>query len=548
MPNTSKTIQGQLVDLYQNEIYPAEILIKNQRIKSIRRIESAPSQWLIPGLVDAHVHIESSMLAPSEFAPLAFAQGTIATVSDPHEIANVLGIEGVRWMVKNGRTTPFYFHFGAPSCVPATSFETAGAEVDLSDIETLFSEGSCHYLAEMMNWPGVIFEDPMVLAKLALSQKMGKPIDGHAPGLRGEQAKSYFSKGIQTDHECFTLEEGLEKARLGVKILIREGSAARNFEALIPIIKDFPGQVMFCSDDKHPDDLLNGHINLLVKRAVDLGYNLFDVLRSATLNTMNHYNLDCGRLREGDWADLVVLSDLNSMAIQEVFLKGETVFVSGGHQWRPESVSETPNQFEAHFPELQLYQIRTEHPSSTQVRVIEAIEGQLITSEKIETLDVKNGFISSDPDRDILKMAVVNRYQAAPPALAFISGFGLKDAAIASSVAHDSHNIVAIGSSDELLKKAVDALMKSRGGICLVHSNGVEVLPLPIAGLMSDKDGHWVGSRYEELTKLAQQFHSKPKAPFMLLSFMALLVIPALKLSDKGLFNGLDFRFVDLEA
>lgn len=547
MSEARKNISGQLVDLYQKAIYPAEIFVENQRIKSIKRIESAPMQWIIPGLVDAHVHIESSMLAPSEFAPLALAQGTIATVSDPHEIANVLGIEGVRWMVRNGRSTPFYFHFGAPSCVPATTFETAGAEVDLADIETLFKEGSCQYLAEMMNWPGVIFDDPMVLAKLDLAKKMDMPIDGHAPGLRGEQSINYFLKGIQTDHECFTLEEGLEKAELGVKILIREGSAARNFEALIPIIKKFPDRVMFCSDDKHPDDLLNGHINLLIRRAVQSGYNLFDVLKAATLNPMEHYNINCGRLREGDLADFVILDDLDLMTVKEVYIKGESVFVSGGSQWLPEPVTETPNQFLAHFPDLISYQIRTEKKDSVEVRVIEAIEGQLITSERIESLQVKQTTVLSDSTRDILKMAVVNRYSSAPPALAFITGFGLKRAAIASSVAHDSHNIVAVGDSDELIKEAVDALMKSQGGICLVHSEGTEVLPLPIAGLMSDRDGHWVGRRYEELTKLARQFQSKPKAPFMLLSFMALLVIPALKLSDLGLFNGQEFRFVDLE-
>lgn len=547
MSEAKKIINGQLVDLYQNAIYPAEICIENHRIESIRRTESAPNQWIIPGLVDAHVHIESSMLAPSEFAPLALAQGTIATVSDPHEIANVLGIEGVRWMVRNGKATPFYFHFGAPSCVPATSFETAGAEVNLADIEALFEDGSCQYLAEMMNWPGVIFDDPMVLAKLDLAKRMSLPIDGHAPGLRGEQSKSYFSKGIQTDHECFTLEEGLEKAELGVKILIREGSAARNFEALIPIIQKFPDRVMFCSDDKHPDDLLNGHINLLVRRAVQYGYNLFDVLKAATLNPMEHYNLNCGRLREGDFADFVILDDLDLMTVQEVYIKGESVFLSGGNQWLPEPVTETPNQFKAHFPELNSYKIKTEKNDSVDVRVIEAIEGQLITSEKIESLQINRFTILSDPTRDILKMAVVNRYSSAPPALAFITGFGLKGAAIASSVAHDSHNIVAVGDSDELIKAAVDALMNSQGGICLAHSAGTEVLPLPIAGLMSERDGHWVGRRYEELTKLASQFQSKPKAPFMLLSFMALLVIPALKLSDLGLFNGQEFRFVDLE-
>lgn len=547
MSNQFYTISGQLVHLEKKSIFPVQIEIENGRIKSILEVDEAPEVWIIPGFVDAHVHIESSMLSPSEFAPLAMAQGTISTVSDPHEIGNVLGIEGVRWMVKNGRTTPFYFHFGAPSCVPATVFETAGATITAAEIETLFAEGSCHYLAEMMNWPGVIFNDPEVLEKMELSKKWKKPIDGHAPGLRGEQARQYFSKGIETDHECFSYEEGLEKAKLGVKILIREGSAARNFEALIPLIKDFPNQVMFCSDDKHPDDLINGHINGLVKRAIDQGYDLFDVLKAATLNPMRHYQLPCGQLKVGDWADMVILNQLESVSIQEVRIKGEVVFSKDSGMWKPQAIKEKPNQFFAHYPPIESYKISSLASTKTKVRVIEAIEGQLITSEIWENLEVKNGHIISDQERDILKMAVVNRYQQAPPALAFIKGFGLKNAAIASSVAHDSHNIVALGSSDELIKKAVDSLMKNGGGICLVNSESENTLPLPIAGLISDKDGHWVGAQYEKLSALARAHHSKPRAAFMLLSFMALLVIPALKLSDKGLFDGQQFRFVSLE-
>lgn len=542
-------IEGQYVDLFESKIFPARLFIDDGKIQRIDSIEKAPRQWLIPGFVDAHVHIESSMLAPSEFAPLAMAQGTIATISDPHEIGNVLGIEGVRWMVYNGKTTPFYFHFGAPSCVPATIFETAGSAISVHEIETLFREGSCQYLAEMMNWPGVIYEDAEVMAKLELSKKWLKPIDGHAPGLRGEQARAYFAKGIQTDHECFALEEAREKAFLGVKILIREGSAARNFDALIPIIKEFPDQVMFCSDDKHPDDLIRSHINGLVSRAISMGYNIFDVYRSATILPMQHYQLPCGKLRIGDSADFVVLENLEEARVSSTYIKGVQVFGKETGKWKPAPVSSTPNAFHRHFPSLASFAIPTSAGvQKSLVRVIEAVEGQLITKEIQAELPVREGSIQSDPERDILKIAVVNRYQEAAPALAFIQGFGLKEAAIASSVAHDSHNIVVVGSSDILIKRAVDALMKEGGGICLVHEGGEEILPLPVAGLMSDRDGIWVGEQYEKLTALARKFHSTPKAAFMLLSFMALLVIPALKLSDKGLFNGLDFRFVDLEV
>lgn len=541
-------IKGQYVDLHHCNIFPARLVIEGGRILDIEPIDSAPSQWLIPGFVDAHVHIESSMLAPSEFAPLAMANGTIATISDPHEIGNVLGIEGVRWMVENGKTTPFYFHFGAPSCVPATHFETAGAAISLGEIETLFREGSCQYLAEMMNWPGVIFKDPEVMAKLELSKKWLKPIDGHAPGLRGDQAKAYFDKGIQTDHECFAEDEAREKAALGVKILIREGSAARNFDALISIIEQYPDQVMFCSDDKHPDDLIRGHINGLVSRAIALGYNIFDIYRSATILPMEHYQLPCGRLRVGDPADFVVLDSLEEAKVSATFIRGIQVFGKEVGLWKPTPVASTPNAFQPHFPSLGDYSISSSGVDKSLVRVIEAVEGQLITKEIHAELPVRDGFIQSNHEGDILKLAVVNRYQKASPALAFIRGFGLKGAAIASSVAHDSHNIVAVGGSDLLIKRAVDALMRVGGGICLVHEEGEEILPLPIAGLMSDRDGFWVGEQYEKLTALARQFQSTPKAAFMLLSFMALLVIPALKLSDKGLFNGQDFRFVDLEV
>lgn len=547
MNHKTFTLKGQLVDVHQRRIYPAEVVVENQKISRITELPLAPDLFIMPGLVDAHVHIESSMLAPTEFAPLALAQGTLATVSDPHEIANVLGAEGVRWMAENGKKAPFYFHFGAPSCVPATTFETAGAEVTVAEIRELLEDGTCHYLAEMMNWPGVLFGNEEVAAKIKVAKELGKPVDGHAPGLRGEQAKAYFAAGIETDHECFTLEEARDKAALGVKILIREGSAARNFEALIPIMKEYPAQVMFCSDDKHPDDLLVGHINQLVCRALKLGYDRFDVLRAATVHPMNHYKLPCGQLRVGDLADFMVFDGFENMTVLATYFNGEKVFDREGVSWKPQPITDTPNAFYSYYPDEIAYQVASNASGKTQVRVIEAIEGQLITQQKEEWLLVQNGQILPDPERDILKLTVVNRYKEAPPAIAFITGFGLKEAAIASSVAHDSHNIVAVGIGDGLIKKAVDAVMNAKGGVALAFADGVEVLPLPIAGLMSDQTGAFAGAHYEQLTFLARQYGSTPKAPFMLLSFMALLVIPFLKLSDLGLFHGGDFRFVDLE-
>jgi adenine deaminase len=545
--NAQKQIYGHLIDLHGRRTFPAEITLDSGKILSIREILDAPQIWILPGFVDAHVHIESSMLPPSEFAPLALAQGTLATVSDPHEIANVLGEEGVRWMSDNGKNAPLHFHFGAPSCVPATAFETAGDEIDAEAIRRLLSDGTCAYLAEMMNWPGVIYDDAMVWEKIRIAHELGVPVDGHAPGLRGEQATKYFSAGIQTDHECFSFEEGMEKARLGVKILIREGSAARNFDALVPLFKSHPEQLMFCSDDKHPDDLLLGHINKLAARAIRLGYDFYEVLRAACLNPVLHYGLPLGLLREGDAADFLVLDKLEDMSVLQTWRKGECVFEKESHCWKPEKLSSIPNKLTAHFPEEQAYKPASSGDGLVEVRVIEAIEGQLITKELHENLPAEHGWLSAFPEKDILHLTVVNRYHTAAPANAFIRGFGLKTAAIASSVAHDSHNVVAVGPEPAFIKKAVDAVMKAGGGISIAGEDFCEVLPLPIAGLMSPDKGEAVAEAYQQLSKKARECGSLPSAPYMLLSFMALLVIPELKLSDRGLFNGLNFSFTPLE-
>jgi adenine deaminase len=540
-------IQGQLADVHARQIFPAEVSISNGLIVSIKKIDYAPTLLIMPGFVDAHVHIESSMLAPSEFAPMALRHGTLATVSDPHEIANVLGKKGVEWMAENGKDAPLHFHFGAPSCVPATGFETAGAELTLKEIRELFESGTCHYLAEMMNWPGVLFENEDVMAKIKLSHQLGKPVDGHAPGLRGDQAKNYFKAGIETDHECFSLEEAMEKAALGVKILIREGSAARNFDDLIEVIRHYPSQVMFCSDDKHPDDLVLGHINLLIARALKKGYDFFDVLRAATINPVSHYKLPLGLLREGDPADFVLVENRETMKVLQTWRKGNLVAENGNPLWHPAPLKEIPNQFLAHFPEEETYTMPSEKNDFTWINCMEAVEGQLITKKSEKKLTVLKGLILSDVEQDVLHISVVNRYQPSAPANAFISGFGLKEGAVASSVAHDSHNVVVVGTSPFWLKKAVDLVMKAGGGISLVHAREEMVLPLPIAGLMSDKKGEEVARQYELLNEASQKLGAKPKAPFMLLSFMALLVIPDLKLSDKGLFDGLKFEFCQLE-
>lgn len=536
--------QGQIVDIKNKRVYKGEITHEHGKIVSIVEKEHDVNHYIMPGFVDAHIHIESSMLVPSEFMRLAIRHGTVATVSDPHEIANVLGVEGVEFMIENGKRTPFKFHFGAPSCVPATSFESAGAIIDSEGIKKLLANDDIKYLAEMMNYPGVIYDDAEVMKKIAWAKHYNKPVDGHAPGLRGDDLTKYISAGISTEHECFTYEEGLEKLQKGMKVLIREGSAAKNFEALIDLLPEHFENMMFCSDDKHPDDLLLDHINKLCARAVAKGIDVFKVLQVACVNPVNHYNLDVGQLNVGDAADFIVVEDLIDFKTVSTYINGHRLFNKGAISINPIEF-EVLNNFNTSKKEVSDFRCESK---AKQIRVIEALEGQLVTNELIEDALINDGNLVSNMDADILKMTVVNRYQDQKPSIAFIKNFGLKEGAIASSVGHDSHNIIAVGVSDEAICKAVNLIIKHKGGICAVSNSEEKILPLPVAGIMSDKDGKTVGMHYAELDKMAKQLGSTLNAPYMTLSFMALLVIPSLKLSDKGLFDGSDFKFIPLEV
>lgn len=546
-------IKANIVNIRQRKIQPAHIYIENGRIVNIEYTNTFFEQYAIAGFIDAHVHIESSMLVPSEFARLAVVHGTVATVSDPHEIANVCGVAGVKFMIENGKKVSFKFFFGAPSCVPATTFETAGATLTATEIAHLFESDHLKYLAEMMNYPGVLFKDPIVMEKLEVAKKYGKRIDGHAPALRGVQAQQYISEGISTDHECFTKEEAQEKLQYGMKIIIREGSAAKNFEALIDLLPEHYENMMFCSDDKHPDNLAEGHINQLVKRAVAKGMDVFKVLQVACLNPIEHYGLEVGQLQLGDFADLVLVDNIQNFNVLKTYINGELVAENG--KTHIASVPETPiNHFHTSLKTPEQFQIPISSPKT--VRVIEALDGQLVTNELQMPASVAvRYFVSngndeleavSDLERDILKIAVVNRYQDAPPALAFIKNFGLKSGAIASTVAHDSHNIIVVGVDDYAMCKAVNLLIEAKGGISLADKKQAEVLPLPVAGLMSLEDGYEVAKKYTAMDKKAKALGSTLHSPYMTLSFMALLVIPDLKLSDKGLFSGKSFQFVPL--
>lgn len=536
-------LQGKLVQIEARKITPVEIEFNSGKIQSIQPIEENSSlPFIMPGFIDAHVHVESSMLVPSEFARLAVVHGTVATISDPHEIANVCGMLGVEYMIENGKQVPFHFFFGAPSCVPATPFETAGGEINADDIENLMSRSEILYLAEMMNWPGTVHRDPLVMEKIRISKKYGKPIDGHSPGLIGELAEKYVSAGPSTDHECFTYEEALGKIKLGMKISIREGSAAKNFEALIDLIDDYPDMIMFCSDDKHPDNLAISHINELAARAIAKGKDVFDVLRAACLNPIAHYSLPVGQVREGDPADFILVKDLEQFEVLATYIKGVKV-AENGKTLIPLVNNEVINNFHTSLKRPEDYRLSA---SGSKVRVIEALDGQLITPEIEGEILIRDGFAESNPEKDILKITVVNRYQDAPPAVAFIKNFGLKTGAIASSVGHDSHNIIAVGIDDESICRSVNLLIEAKGGISAVSGEKEEVLPLPVGGIMSPEDGYQVAEAYTRIDRMAKEMGSNLNSPFMTLSFMALLVIPDLKLSDKGLFDGKRFEFVEV--
>ena len=540
--SNSFTIGGQIVDLVHSRVFSGVVVVENGKISKVEEQAVGNTRFIMPGFVDAHIHIESSMLVPSEFARLASCHGTVGTVSDPHEIANVLGAEGIRYMIANGKKVPFKFFFGAPSCVPATTFETSGCTLDAQAVEQLLASPDIHYLSEVMNYPGVINGDPELMAKIAASKKHGKPIDGHAPAVSGDALRKYAGAGITTDHECFCMDDALAKIVLGMKILIREGSAAQNFDDLIPLMASHPESIMFCSDDKHPDELAKGHINQLVQRAIAKGYDVMDVLRAASLNAARHYGLNVGMLQVGDDADFIVVDELRNPVARQTYIKGELVAENGVSNIKF-AETETPNCFKADFIKADDIFVADE---GKRIKVIECIDKQLITNSIVVEPKVENGGLVSDVERDILKMVVVNRYEPTKPAVAFIKGFGLKRGALASSVAHDSHNIVAVGVTDNDILHAVNLLIEHGGGVTAYCSTEMMAVPLPVAGLMSNEDGYEVAAAYENVDVLAKRLGSTLHAPFMTLAFMALLVIPELKLSDQGLFDGKRFEVTSL--
>lgn len=537
------SVTGQVCDLLNGIVFPGKVTIAGERIVRVEKLKSAPDRLLAPGFIDSHIHIESSLLVPAEFARLAVIHGTIGCLADPHEIANVVGVNGVNFMIDNGKSVPFYFGWGVPSCVPATPFERAGAVLGVPEVSKLLESDDILFLAEMMNYPGVIQGDEVVNGKLNAAKRLGKPIDGHAPGLRGRQLQNYIQAGISTDHESTTFDEALEKIELGMKILIREGSAAKNFTDLQPLLKIHPERCMFASDDLHAGDLLKGHINLLAKRALDAGVPLIDVLRCASLNPKKHYGLRCGMLQVGDYADFIVITNEKDFEIEATFIKGEKVASEGRSRIGTQKCCQINNFCCDRLTEFDL-QVRRETP---EMRVIKLVPGQLLTEEKVVAVASEDKYVATDVDNDVLKLVVYNRYlPKSKPAVAFVQGFGLKRGAFASSVAHDSHNIIAVGVADDDLCRAIDCVINARGGLAVVEGKESLVLPLPIAGLMSDEKGDVVSRVEHDLHAALTELGVSIGSPFTLLSFLALTVIPQLKLSDQGLFDVDRFAFVPL--
>ena len=562
-----------ILDVLTESIYPARITIEDGIFKEIDPIAVTEETridvdgLLVPGFIDAHIHIESSMLTPQQFAKMAVRHGTTTAVCDPHEIANVSGIEGIEFMIDNASRVPFNFYFTAPSCVPATAFETSGATLDVEDIEYLLSKDEVVGLAEMMNFPGVINGDEEVLAKLRLARKYGKPIDGHAPLVTGRDLDKYIAQHIVTDHECSNFAEAMEKKQKGMKIMVRDGSSAKNMEALFDFSEKLnhlkkqdgfsiiPTEIIerrlhspifdfIVSDDKHPNDLIEGHLDNSIKKASKLGIDIIQAIEMVTVNPANHFNLDGGVIVTGAKADFVVIDNLHDFNVLETYVDGECVFDGENVLFDVEEV-EVENSVNACEKTAEDFDVYFDG-DECEVNVIECFNGELLTNKTTAKLKCRDGKVQSDIYQDVLKIAVVERYGSNSISNAFIKGFNLKKGAIASSVAHDSHNIIVVGYDSEMMARAVNTIIDNGGGFAVVSEDFEDSLSLPIAGLMSNEDAYVIAEKLNTLHKMVKALGCSLDAPFMTMAFMALLVIPSLKISDMGLFDGDNFEFVDV--
>ena len=535
-------IKGNIVDIKNRRIYKGTLITKNNIITDIIEENNNNTEYILPGLINSHVHIESSMVTPLEFSKEAIKHGTVAVVTDPHEIANVLGVDGINFMLDNSKLSPLKFYFGVPSCVPATGFETSGAIINSKITDELLQKDSFKFLSEMMNFPGVIYDDQEVHKKLKSSLKYNKPIDGHAPGLKGTDLEKYISSGISTDHECTTYKEAEEKIKLGMKIQIREGSAAKDFQSLFQLIDNHTNNTMICTDDTHPDDLVKGHINVIIKQALDKELDIFNILQTVCINPVKHYNLEVGLLQKNDLADFIVIDNFENFNILKTIINGKVQFENNEIQFSNTSFNEI-NNFNA--KPISISDITLSKTSNNKFNVINCFDGDLFTKRSIETIKTKNNTFISNTETDILKIVVYNRYNESKPIIGLIKGFGLKKGAIAQSIAHDSHNIIAVGTNDNDITNAINKIVENKGGISLADDNNILDIKLEIAGLMTNKPVKEIAEKYEFITHKTIELGSKLKSPFMTLSFMALLVIPEIKIGDKGIFDGVKFKFID---
>ena len=541
-------IKGHIVDVVRREIYDGELVVEGERIVEVRRCELGDGVWsyLLPGFIDSHVHIESSMMVPRKFARIAAIHGTTGVIADPHEIGNVLGVEGVDYMIRSGREAQLNFCFGAPSCVPAVGgdIETSGAVIGADDIEKLMERDDIGYLAEMMNYPGVLSGDKEVLRKIEAARRNGKPVDGHAPGLTGRQRDMYTATGISTDHECSTIEEGRSCINAGMKVIIREGSAAKDYERLSPLIGESPNMVMLCTDDCHPDDFVRGHINSIVKRAIADGYDLWDILQVACVNPQKHYNQHWGLLQAGDPATYIMVDSLNQhFRVESTVIRGQEVFnynASLPSEISPKGDEDVYTQFPNRFmaKPITAADISIDIKSGDTVHVILASDGSLLTQHEKILLTGNPLTDMRYPWNEVQKIVVYNRYEPdAKPVVGLIRGFGIKCGAIAGSVAHDCHNIVAVGSNDEYLVRAINRVIEMKGGQVVVGPDEMLDIPLPIAGLMAPMSGHEIAFRTLLLHEMVRTIGCPMKSPFITMAFMCLPVIPEIKITDKHLMD-----------
>lgn len=541
-----KQLEGNIVDIYNRKIYPGIIFIENGIITSITKTSKEYKHYISPGFIDAHVHIESSMLTPKEFSKLAIQKGTVAIVNDPHEIANVLGVDGIKFMIDGSKQSLIKNYFTIPSCVPSTAFDCSGGRITAKDTEDLLNTGLFIGLSEMMNVPGVLNRDPETMRKIELVKNQQLAIDGHAPGLRGGNLKTYIQSGISTDHECTDIDEAQEKIQQGMGILIREGSAAKNYEALKSLISSNPDKVMFCTDDSHPGDLIKlGHIDKIVRRAIHDKFDLYDVLKIACINPIQHYKLNVGTLRIGESADFVIFDNLEEFNVISTFIEGEERYnMDKGFAVIDKCADSRNKIYPNKFARKPVLKSEIAKSVDKEVLCIEVFDGEIVTGKKVFILNQPQDNFESDIDRDILKIVYINRYQNLQPQIAYIHGVHLKKGAFATSISHDSHNIIAVGCNDEDLVAAINSVISEKGGLSISDEGKQTILPLPIAGIMSERNGKEVAESWDNLIHLLRGMGCTLSSPFMTLSFMALIVIPELKIGERGLFEYSKFDFI----